>query len=112
MITLTDKATEKIHQFAKKEGVGEGWAFLFGIRAGGCSGFEYVLNVLSESEVKEDERNFQQEEINGIRVVLPKNALTHISGVIIDYNDGLMESGFKISNPNACTSCGCGNSFR
>lgn len=103
-ITLTPRAAEKLRQFALEEGI-ENPSLRFGDTAGGCGGFQYILDF---SEGKEaDDEVFDSE---GIEIHIKKAALDRLLGSIIDYVDGLQGAGFKISNPNVKSSCGCGSS--
>jgi iron-sulfur cluster assembly accessory protein len=103
-ITLTKRASDKYRQILKEEGK-EGWGLRFGIRAAGCSGFEYVLDY-SQKATADDEIFLSQ----GIEIHVQKADVPQLIGSEIDFVDGLNGSGFKISNPNAKGSCGCGKS--
>ncbi|MCG9129073.1 iron-sulfur cluster assembly accessory protein [Candidatus Poribacteria bacterium] len=72
---------------------------------GGCSGFQYDLEF---GEAKGTDRVF---EFHGLKVFIDPRSSLYLAGSVLDYNDGLMESGFKITNPNAKNTCGCGESF-
>ena len=81
-------------------------ALLVGVESGGCSGYMYDLQIVTEST-----QPCQELVLDGIRVLIP-NAVSHLlDGIEIDYVDRLMGGGFKINNPNANRSCGCGESF-
>ena len=88
----------------KEEGK-EAWGLSFGDKAAGCSGFEYVLDFAKEA--KEDDQTFVS---NGVNIFVNKGAVERLFGSEIDYVDGLNNAGFKITNPNAKSSCGCGKS--
>ena len=103
-ISMTKKAAEKFLEILKEEGK-EGWGLRFGDKAGGCSGFEYVLDY--SEKPRADDRVFPS---HGIDVHVNEKAVSRLMGCEIDYIDGLNGSGFKISNPNAKGSCGCGKS--
>ena len=103
-ISLTKRAADKYQQILQEEGK-EGWGLRFGDKAGGCSGFEYILDY-SESP-KEDDEVFLS---HGVQIHVNKQMAGRLLGSEIDYLDGLNGSGFKISNPNARGSCGCGKS--
>jgi iron-sulfur cluster assembly protein len=103
-ITLTEKASEKYRAILKEEGK-EGYGLRFGDAAGGCSGFEYILDY-SEAP-KEDDQVFESQ---NVQIHVNRNMVSRLLGCEIDYLDGLNGSGFKISNPNAKGSCGCGKS--
>ena len=103
-IAFTKRAADKYHQILKEEGK-EGWGLRFGDKAAGCSGFEYVL-AYSE-KANDDDQVFVS---HGIAIHVNKNDVSRLLGSEIDFVDGLNGSGFKISNPNAKGSCGCGKS--
>lgn len=103
-ITLTKRAADKFISICKTEGK-EGSYLKFGDKLGGCSGFEYILDFASEKG--EDDELFHQ---HGVDIIVDKPSLSRLIGCEIDYLDGLKASGFKISNPNAKSSCSCGNS--
>ncbi len=103
-ISLTKKAAEKFREVAKEEGA-EGWGLRFAYKAGGCSGFEYVLDF--EETPSEDDQVFHS---NGVDIFVKEVMVKRLIGSEIDFLDGLMGSGFKISNPNAKGSCSCGSS--
>ena len=77
------------------------------IQGGGCSGFQYGLGF--DSGAAEGDHEIMLE---GVRVVVDPFSAPYLQGARIDYLTGLQESGFKIDNPNAVSSCGCGHSFQ
>lgn len=103
-INVTKRAAEKFLQILKEEGK-EGYALRFGDKPAGCSGFEYTLDF--SKEATDDDTVFHS---NGIDVHVNKGAVSRLIGSEIDYVDGLNSPGFKITNPNAKSSCGCGKS--
>lgn len=103
-ITLTARAASQYQNILKEEGKA-GWGLRFGIRAGGCSGYEYQLDY--SKAAKEDDHTFNSE---GVEIHVNKDMVPRVLGCEIDYVDGLNGAGFKISNPNAKGSCGCGKS--
>ncbi len=103
-ITITPRAVKKYQEILKDDGK-EGYALRFGFQAGGCSGYEYSLDY--SQTPKADDAVFNS---NGLEVHINKNMVERLMGSEIDYLDGLHGSGFKISNPNAKGSCGCGKS--
>lgn len=103
-INVTKRAADKFLQILKEEGK-EGYALRFGDKAAGCSGFEYTLDF--SKEPTDDDAVFHS---NGIDVHVSKGAVSRLMGSEIDYVDGLNNAGFKITNPNAKSSCGCGKS--
>ncbi len=103
-ISLTKRAADKYRQILKEEEK-EGWGLRFGDRAAGCSGFEYVLDYSEKAEA--DDQTFHSE---GVNIYVNQGDVSRLVGSQIDFVDGLNGSGFKISNPNAKGSCGCGKS--
>ena len=81
-------------------------ALLVGVLSGGCSGYMYDLQIVESTEIDCQELN-----IEGFRILVPKSSSHLLNGIQIDYEDRLMGGGFKIINPNAESSCGCGESF-
>jgi len=107
MINLTKRAAEKIQKLLKQQNIiVENAGLRVYVKAGGCAGFEYGFKL--ETEKKENDYTF---DTYSVRIFLdPKSAL-YLAGTEIDYTETLMESGFKITNPNATATCGCGTSF-
>ena len=103
-ITLTAKAAQKYISILQEEGK-QSYGLRFGDMAGGCSGFEYILDY-SEAPTEDD----QVFESQGVQIHVNRHMVPRLLGCEIDYLDGLNGSGFKISNPNAKGSCGCGKS--
>jgi iron-sulfur cluster assembly accessory protein len=103
-ISMTKRAADKFKQILKEEGK-EGYGLRFGDKAGGCSGFEYVLDY--SAKAKEDDVVFLSE---GLEIHVNCQMKDRLLGSEIDYVDGLNGAGFKISNPKAKGSCGCGKS--
>lgn len=104
-IALSDSAIKKFAELMEKEGKA-GWGLKFSVEPGGCSGFSYVMDFAQNPEA--NEKTITEK---GMKVFVDKEVFAMVKGVRIDYTDGLQGSGFKISNPNAQGSCGCGKSF-
>lgn len=103
-ITMTKRAAEKFKGILSSDKK-EGWALRFADKPGGCGGFEYVLDF-SEKAQEEDEI-FQS---HGVEIHVNRKMLGRLLGCEIDYLEGLMGAGFKVTNPNVKGSCSCGNS--
>ncbi|MBS3904117.1 MAG: iron-sulfur cluster assembly accessory protein [Simkania sp.] len=103
-ITLTKRAAEKYRAILTEDGR-EGWGLRFADRAAGCSGFEYVLDY--SQKASPSDRIFHSE---GLEIHVEEAIVSRLIGSEIDYVDGLNGSGFKISNPNVRSACGCGKS--
>jgi iron-sulfur cluster assembly accessory protein len=106
LIHITDAAATKIKELMPKDSEAE-HALRMRVVGGGCSGFQYQMAL--EETPKENDKVFTS---NGIKVFIDMKSALYLAGVEVDYLNGLMESGFKITNPNAKTTCGCGQSFR
>lgn len=104
-LIITKKAADKLKQVLKDNGK-EGAALRVSIVPGGCSGFEYALE-LGEKQ-KEDDIEFKDK---GVIIIIPKENFSMLKGSKVDYVDSLQGAGFKITNPNATNSCACGQSF-
>lgn len=102
-LTMTSKATSMLEDAF---GDDRSHALLVGVLSGGCSGYMYDLQIVESTETPCQELN-----INGFRVLVPSASSHLLNGIEIDYVDRLMGGGFKINNPNASSSCGCGESF-
>jgi iron-sulfur cluster assembly protein len=107
LVNLTDRAAEKIRELQVTEPAGEAQVLRVAIQGGGCSGFQYGLGF-DRGAVEGD----HELELHGVRVVVDPFSAPYLAGSTIDWLDGLQESGFKIDNPQATSSCGCGHSFQ
>ncbi len=108
MITLTDTATVKVRQLLDAEGA-EDLALRVAVRPGGCSGFSYEM--FFDGDIAADDNQTNYGEDGNVRVVVDAASAQLLEGATLDYKDGLDQSGFAITNPNATRSCGCGQSF-
>lgn len=106
VVTLTPSAVVAVRDLLAKREL-EGYALRVFISGGGCSGFQYGMAL--ENNIRETDLT---REFDGIQVVVDEISIDYLRGATIDYVDGVMGSGFKIENPNAMSSCGCGSSFR
>lgn len=105
MITLTDKASDKVREIQSAEGLA-GQGLRLRVIGGGCSGFSYDL--FFDDELTEMDETFES---HGIPLYVDQMSLTYLSGTEIDYVEGLYGAGFKFNNPVAKSTCGCGSSF-
>jgi len=106
MISLTDKAANKIKEMVKNEN-DEGMSLRLGIKGGGCSGFNYSLNF--EKSISENDQVFSEK---GVRIIVDPKSIIYLAGTELDFVDSLDGSGFTFNNPNAAKTCGCGSSFQ
>jgi len=106
-IQVTDKAISKIRGAMAKEGISpEQGGLRLGVQGGGCSGLSY--NIRFDSQPRERDRIFQ---FNDVRVFVDPKSFIYLHGMILDYQETLMQQGFVFVNPQATKSCGCGTSF-
>ena len=103
-INISKSAADHIRKIMED---GAGKALRIGLKKGGCAGMEYTMeyvNEISESD--------EIVEVDGARVVIAPTAQMFLFGTEIDYESGLLESGFKFTNPNVSETCGCGESIK
>ncbi len=105
MLSLTENAQAAVGKFIEsaEEPVS---GLRVSVTGGGCSGFQYGMAL--ETEAREDDTVV---ECGTVKVFVDPQSAPLLSGVTIDFLDGLEGSGFKFENPNATNSCGCGSSF-
>jgi iron-sulfur cluster assembly protein len=105
LIKVTPSAAKKVGSLLTRQGRAQG-VLRVAVVGGGCSGLQYKMDLQDGPA----NRDFLVES-GGIKVVVdPKSAL-YVTGSELDYVDALQEGGFKVKNPNAATSCSCGESF-
>jgi iron-sulfur cluster assembly protein len=105
LVKVTASAAKKVSTLLTKQGRPQG-VLRVAVVGGGCSGLQYKMD-LQDAPANRD----ILVESSGIRVVVdPKSAL-YVTGSELDYVDALQDGGFKVKNPNAATSCSCGESF-
>ncbi len=106
LVTVTDSAADRIKGLLDREDKLASHGLRMKVVGGGCSGLQYELAF--DDALRDDDQTI---EAGGVRVFVdPKSAL-YLAGSTLDFVDSLQESGFKIENPNASTTCGCGSSF-
>ena len=106
-LSVTEPAAEEIKKFMSgEEGLPETAGLRVRVVPGGCSGFQYSLNIEEESR----QGDFILDE-KGVRLFVDMFSAQYLNGVAIDYVTNMMGSGFTFTNPNATGSCGCGSSF-
>jgi iron-sulfur cluster insertion protein len=104
-VTISESAARRIVQLLAAEGQAA-MSLRVSVSGGGCAGFQYGFNL--DDARNADDRLFERD---GARVVIDEVSLELLKGGEIDYVEDLLGSYFKIANPNATTSCGCGSSF-
>jgi len=103
-VTISDRAARRIADILKAEA--QPSALRVAVTGGGCSGFQYNF-ALDDAPLAED----LVVEKNGARVLIDPVSLDFLAGAEIDFTDDLIGQAFKVNNPNATASCGCGTSF-
>lgn len=106
MISVSDKARDKILEIKQKEGYGENFNVRVAVKGGGCSGLMYDLAF--DDKMNENDSAFEDK---GIKLMVDKKSILYLAGTVLDYSDGLNGKGFQFINPNAARTCGCGESF-
>jgi len=99
-IEIDERAKREISNLLSDEI--EGSFFRISVEGGGCSGFKYNFTI--DSKIQEDD-------IKSNNLVIDKTSLEYLAGSTLEYHDTLIEKSFKIKNPKAKSSCGCGTSF-
>lgn len=107
MITLTERAASELKELMASQDKASA-ALRVWVAGGGCSGLSYGM-ALDENEPEADDQVFVHD---GIKVVIDALSLGYMEGSSVDYVDDTLGGGFKIENPNATSTCGCGSSFK
>lgn len=108
MIGITELAANQAQKMMRENDISpdSGYGIRIGVKSGGCSGLNYVLDIVEGPD--ERDRIFEK---HGVKVYCDPRSYLYLNGTEIDYEDGVMDGGFKFNNPNARRSCGCGTSF-
>jgi iron-sulfur cluster assembly protein len=104
LVTISPEAVAQLKVLQTTEGVGKDGVRL-GVKGGGCSGFSYVL----EFDTQRDGDNIVEQD--GLRFLMDRKSAIYLKGILLDYRSGLHGKGFQFKNPNATSTCGCGESF-
>jgi iron-sulfur cluster insertion protein len=105
MITITDKAVEKLKEISEADEIGH-FVVRVGIKGGGCAG--YMTDMFFDDMIKDTDEIIEK---GGVKIIVDEMSFQYLDGTDIDYEEGLMGSGFRFANPNKTGSCGCGKSF-
>ncbi|MCA9921494.1 MAG: iron-sulfur cluster insertion protein ErpA [Anaerolineales bacterium] len=105
-ITLTSAAAQMVQNLLVQKNVPDYGLRVF-VSGGGCSGLQYGMAL--EAEARPYDNVIEKD---GIKVFIDPTSMMYLTGATIDYEDSIMGGGFKIDNPNAVSSCGCGTSFK
>ena len=106
VITLTESASKKVRNLMERDGRDETFGLRLKVVGGGCSGLQYQL--MFDNQAGEWDQETTQ---NGVRVLVDSKSAVYLAGTTVDFVDDLNGAGFKIENPNASNTCGCGQSF-
>lgn len=104
-VVFTDAAAEKVRELLDEEDDRDQKLRVF-VTGGGCSGFQYGFKF--DSQIEDDDTVVDK---NGVTLLVDSMSLQYLTGAHIDYKEGVEGAQFVIRNPNASTTCGCGNSF-
>ena len=105
MISLTSSAVEHLKSLIAEKNADAGTGLRLRVEKGGCAGWQYVMGL---DQAKSDDEVQSQD---GVSIIIDNDSLGYLRGCQIDYVDSLVDAGFKLTNPNAARSCGCGTSF-
>ncbi|MEB3216747.1 MAG: iron-sulfur cluster assembly accessory protein [Nostocales cyanobacterium 94392] len=109
-ISLTEKAAQRLSSFLQETATDKNQkakGVRVSVKDGGCNGYEYAMNITSK--LSDDDLVVQQHDIT---IYVDAKSAPLLQGMVIDFIEGMMESGFKFTNPNATDTCGCGKSFQ
>ena len=106
-IVVTERAAKEFRHILKEKGLPDETAMRLSVKGGGCAGFAYQID-LDKNPADEFDIEMRQHDL---RVVVDMKSEFYMQGSVIDFNDSLMERGFKFKNPTASGTCGCGSSF-
>ena len=104
-ITLTENAAKRVNAILNGENK-KGYALRVTVQGGGCSGMSY--NLTFDNEQKEFDKVYQSK---GVKILCDFKSWVYVKGTEIDFSNDLLSGGFKLKNPNANKTCGCGTSF-
>lgn len=104
-LSVTERAAARIREIITQQGLTTEHGVRLGVKSGGCSGLEYVLEI---DHPGDNDRKFES---NGLTVFCDPKSYLYINGTEVDFESDLLNGGFKFLNPNASRSCGCGTSF-
>lgn len=105
-INITPKAINQIKRTMADSNIPAEYGLRVGVKGGGCSGLSYTLGF--DEKVKDGDTVIEED---GVKLFIDGKSLFYISGMTLDFTDGLNGRGFVFDNPNATKTCGCGSSF-
>ncbi len=106
VLQVSEAAAERIKALLSEEGKLETHGLRMKVVGGGCSGLQYELSF--DDQVRETDGEFES---GGVRLIVDEKSALYLVGSVLNFIDTVQESGFKIENPNATNTCGCGQSF-
>ena len=105
LVKLTSRAAEKVKAIRAEEKIEDGYGLRLKVMGGGCSGFAYDLFF---DQAQDIDQSFESQ---GVRMLCDQMSLMYLVGTEVDYVESVQGSGFKFTNPNVKSTCGCGSSF-
>ena len=105
-IQLTESAADTVRNLLIQKEVPDHGLRIF-VSGGGCSGMQYGMAL--DAGAGENDLVFED---SGVKIFVDSISMMYLSGSVVDYEDSLMGGGFRVDNPNAASSCGCGHSFK
>ncbi|MFC7336769.1 HesB/IscA family protein [Haloferula chungangensis] len=105
MVTISEEAADALRKLLASKNAGPQTGLRLGVSRGGCAGWQYEMQVADAQE------GDTVVEFDGGRLIVAADSLERLSGCRVEYSDSLSDAGFRIINPRAARSCGCGTSF-
>ncbi len=105
LVKLTARAADKVKAIRSEEKIEASYGLRLKVQGGGCSGFSYDLYF---DQALDTDQTFESQ---GVRLLCDQMSLMYLVGTEIDYVESVQGSGFKFTNPNVKSTCGCGSSF-
>lgn len=107
IVNFTDAAVKEFKRIYTEQALPDTTVLVIGVRGGGCSGFQHVLNMVEDVDPAKN----TVEVVNGLRVAVDKRSAIYLDGTTVDFHDELNKRGFVFENPGIKGKCGCGSSF-
>ncbi len=107
ILSITDKAAQKAKDIMEDQGLNDKYGIRIYVQRGGCSGYSYGMQF--DDDVSDDDYSMKDK---GVKLIVDEHSADLLEGSEVDYVDSLEASGFKVENPNAEQTCGCGESFK
>ncbi|MGH3443718.1 MAG: HesB/IscA family protein [Nitriliruptorales bacterium] len=105
-VNLTERAATKVNEFLAEQDDAQNVALRVAVQAGGCAGMQYAL-FFDDRQLEGDEESVQ----HGVTIRVDQQSKNYLNGATVDWKESLEASGFQVENPNAHSSCACGDSF-